>query len=278
MKKSSRSRRIIKADEIDEGRLGKFCLISVLDEQQSDSEKISEEEVKEVSESVKESSKIKLDLEEEVKRKLDQARKEGFEKGYKEGFEAGRKEGYEKGRQEGINQGRKEGFDKGFKDGFDRGFEEGKAEARRVIEERYNSILDRAAESIETLCDLQREFRERLRLIEDLAVSVVCTAMKKLFFVVPEEEVVANTVRELLDRVAEGQKVKLKLNPKDYDVIKERLSLPDTVSVATDSSLKRGACVVETTTGVIETSVEERLREFEELVLSKWRGEESSLS
>ncbi len=284
MKRSSRKvKKIIKSHEADEKVIGGFCLISIEDELPEEKESVEEEveeTVEEKSEPLFDEEEIRRRVEEELAKVKDKAYSEGYRRGYSEGLSKGKKEGFDKGYGEGYEQGKeegkKEGFQAGYQEGYEKGtrkgFEEGKRAGREAIQKRYDAIVGRAEENISSLSELVRQFEQRLSEIEDLLVDIVVTAMQKLFFYVPEEEMIRNTVKEMLSRIEEGLKAKIYLNPKDKDLVEGSLDLPAVVELVADSSLKRGSCVAEMETGSLETSLKERLKDFEEIVLKRING------
>ncbi|BAT71437.1 flagellar assembly protein FliH [Thermosulfidibacter takaii ABI70S6] len=246
MRKSLRKKRVIKAEEALEKNIGSFCLIDVEVEDLKNTlgtPETNPEQDKTVEESVTKSSDPTQMV--NIEELFENARKEGFNKGYKEGFEKGKSEGYQTGLKEGIESGKKDGFKKGY----EKGFKAGKEEGRNIVETRYKGLLDRIQAGLQDLEKLKVDFEVGLNSLEDVVVGLVVESMKKLLFVIPEESLVRETVKELVNRVAEGQEARLVVNPKDWDIVKDNISVPSFVKVTTDVSLKRGSCIVETEAG-----------------------------
>ncbi len=289
MKKSSRSGKIIKSHEVDDDRIGGFCLLtidgevvkpSVEEEQEEETEQEKQSDQTEASkQAVSEQDLERIYQEarergyrEGYEKGFKQGRTEGLKKGYSEGFAKGKEEGFKAGKSEGIEAGKEEGFELGKREGYSKGFEEGKAEARRIIEDRYRKILQEAQRSLNELSDLKKRFEDVLASSEDLLLEVVITAMQKLFFYIPPEKIVRETVRELIEKLSDNHKATLFINPRDAKFI-EDLEIPPWLEVKEDGTLKRGACVIETEAGSIETSLCARLKEFQEMVLKRVNGE-----
>ncbi len=291
MRRSLPKKKVIKAPDVDDACIDRFSLVEIEDyrERVEEEGEAEPEEQQEEVQLPEEPSRGDEGDEEKLKEELESARREGFEKGYREGLERGKKEGYEegygsgyeegfaRGKEEGYREGREEGKREGYKEGFSlgkkEGFEEGKREGRDLVEKRYGDILSRAQEQVSALVALRERFEEKLRAAEDELVSSVLLMVRKLVFITPPEEMVRNMVRECLDRLVEEQSAKLRLNPKDYTLVSDKLEFPSHVEVVQDASVPRGSCVVEMETGSVETSLSERIRDLEEIVLKKLNGE-----
>ena len=288
MKKSSPKGRIIKAPFVDESCLNRFCLLDIETYEEIIKEKEEREEEEAERSAVREDTGEAKDketepvvpeevLEEEKKKAYEEGFKKGYDEGFAKGIEKGKKEGFEKGYAEGLSkgveEGKRQGFEQGFSQGRKEGFVEGKSEGRRLIEERYKSILENAEKHLGELERLKKAFEERIRSVEEILVDSIILAVKKLFFVIPERDMVLGMVRECVERLSEDQKAKIRLNPKDYKLVEGHIDVPSFVEVVPDESIRRGGCVVELETGSVETSLKERLEEFEEIVLKKLNGE-----
>ncbi len=286
MKKSSPKGRIIKAPFVDETCLNRFCLLDIeayeeaVREKQGEREEAEDVAVREDAKGLEEEPDLIIPtevLEEEKKKAYEEGFKKGYGEGLAKGIEEGKREGFEKGYAEGLEKGIEEGKNRGFEEGFSQGkkegFAEGKGEGRRIVEERYKNIIENAQRQLEELERLKNTFEEKIKSVEEILVDSVILTVKKLFFVIPERDIVLGMIRECIERLSEDQKAKIRLNPKDYSLIKGHLDVPSFVEVVPDDGVRRGGCVVELETGSVETSLRERLEEFEEIVLKKLNGE-----
>ena len=274
------SRKVIKSHEVDDTSIGFFSLVEIGDSEEEENQEALQEGQNEPSDEPVAEAESDSGEQDDYQAGYDEGYREGYDKGYKDGY----KEGLKKGYQEGFSKGEKEGFDKGHEEGLSRGYEEGlergkqegfsegKSEGRRVVEDRYREILKRAERSLELFDGLCSRLDAFLKEAEDHVVEVVILAMQKLFFHVPPENVVKNTVSELMRRLSDVKRARLRVNPKDMRFLEE-LTFPEGIEVVEDASLKRGEMVAETETGSLEVSLEKRLRDFEEMVLKGVSGE-----
>ncbi len=187
-------------------------------------------------------------------------------------------EGFSKGYEEGKKLGFEEGFREGFSEGKEKGYEDGKAKAQSEIEEertRLKNLLEAEVERFKNL--IERLDKEAQALVLSLDKEVLSLAMliaERVLFTKPkvDEEALLNLIRECLKFVAEGLKVKVRINPEDFAVIKGHLDeLPPTYSLEfeEDPSVSPGGIILSSATGIIDATLETRIKQ----VLTKLKDE-----
>lgn len=187
-----------------------------------------------------------------------------FQDAKKRGFEEGKAEGLKKGYEEGFAKGKEEGFTAGFQEGFEKGFQEGKREGLALSEKRFQGILERAKESLEHLSKVRKELQENLKSYEAELVSLAfqigaSIAMKEIE---EKPESIGEIVQKALEKIGESSEVVVKLNPKDLSVLKESGQIEtEGIQLVSSPSIKRGGCVVETDKGVVNATLETRIKE-----------------
>ncbi len=187
-----------------------------------------------------------------------------FQDAKKRGFEEGKAEGLKKGYEEGFAKGKEEGFTAGFQEGFEKGFQEGKREGLALSEKRFQGILERAKESLEHLAKVRKELQENLKSYEaelvSLAFQIGASIAMKEFEEKPES--IGEIVQKALEKIGESSEVVVKLNPKDLSVLKESGQIEtEGIQLVSSPSIKRGGCVVETDKGVVNATLETRIKE-----------------
>jgi flagellar assembly protein FliH len=152
-----------------------------------------------------------------------------------------------------------EAREKGYNDGFTEGkqqYEELVSEAEQIRENaklEYKEILD----SIES---------DAVNLILDIAKNVIGTEISF------HKEDILYLVKQAFEKCANKESVLLKAAPEDYDFIianKNRLlSMIENVGelkIKKDSSLKAGACIIETQYGSIDAGIQTKIKKIEEM-------------
>ena len=186
------------------------------------------------------------------------------------GFEEGKNQGFEQGYQEGFQKGKEEGFTAGFQEGFDKGFQEGKREGLALSEKRFQGIMERAKESLEKLAKARKELQDSLKSYEAELVSLAfqigaSIAMRELS---EKPESIGEIVQKALERIGESSEVVVKLNPKDLAALKESGEFEGQgVELVSSPTVKRGGCIVETEKGVVDATLETRIREIAESLI-----------
>ena len=194
-----------------------------------------------------------------------------YEEAKQKGFEEGKTQGY----QEGLNKGKKEGFAAGFQEGFQKGLQEGKREGLAISEKRFQGLMERAKESLERLANARKELLDSLRSYEAELVSLAfeigaSIAMKELE---EKPESIGEIVQKALEKIGESSEVVVKLNPKDLTVLKESGGLEtEGIQLVSSPNLRRGGCIVETEKGVVNATVENRVREVADSLI---KGDET---
>jgi len=156
---------------------------------------------------------------------------------------AAEKEAYEKG----FSQGEKDGLELGFK----------------RLEAHLQSFQ-------KVLAEIQRFQKDFFQIHEKEMVQFLITLVRKILRQdIPQaEKVVAATLHEAFQYVEERQRVEIRLHPKDYEFLKdhpERLPFPlneanpEGPKLVADPSLLRGGCLIETSFGSIDATVESQL-------------------
>jgi len=147
-----------------------------------------------------------------------------------------------------------------------KGYEEGINEAKR----QYEDLLQEA----EFIREHARvEYKEVLENIESDAVNVIMCIVRKVIGseISVNKENILYLVREAFDKCANKENTVLKVSPEDYEYLegnRERLlSMIEGIGdleIKKDSSLKAGACIVETPFGSLDAGVQTKLEKIEE--------------
>ena len=153
-------------------------------------------------------------------------------------------------------------FQKGFLEGKRVGFESGSKKADSVIESLNQTIGQ--LESIRK--EINREIeKEVTQLALSIARKIVCHEVKTT------QETVTCVAREALGRVDNPGKIKIKLNPDDFQFIKNTrsqlshfLNNVDNIRFEAEESIQSGGCLIETDRGDIDARIEKQFQAIEE--------------
>ncbi len=183
-------------------------------------------------------SEEKIVTDEELKRVFDKAYRDGYKEGYSKGYEEGRSFGY--------------------------------SEARREFEATYSREIDNLRENIARLVENFKsrldEWVRDLYNCEDDLVSIVMDAVKIITANIPKEDVVRSLVKSAISKIEGNGKVVLRVNPVVLTYL-EDIGLPSNFKLVGDEGLGFTDVVLESTRGILESKLEDRIREFVESIL-----------
>lgn len=154
---------------------------------------------------------------------------------------------------------------KGFEEGRETGVESGKAEAQRVIE-RFHVVLSKAIE----------RRNEIIAESEGQVVSLVLSIAKKVIKVISENQknVVINNIVQSLRRLQQKSDVIVRVNLADVEIatkhkedILKTAERVESITIAEDSTIDPGGCIIETDFGEIDARISSQLREIEDRIL-----------
>ena len=206
---------------------------------------------------------------EEIKRKTDQAaviKQQAETKAAEIIKEAENKslelirEGEQK-REKTIGEAYKEGFDKGSEDGY----KEGQQEANRLVE-RLHVILDKTLDRRQSILDeTEQQIVELVLLISRKVVKVISESQRS---------VVMQNILQALRRVKGRGEVTIRVNLADLKLTSEHtkefmqaVESVKNITVAEDSSVEKGGCIIETDFGAIDARISSQLNELEQKIL-----------
>ena len=153
-------------------------------------------------------------------------------------------------------------FQKGFLEGKKVGFESGAKKA--------DSVVDSLCQVLGQLENIRQEIfqdieKEVTQLALSIARKIVCHEVKTT------QETVTCVARKALSRVDNPAKIKIKLNPRDLQFIKDTqdqlshfLDNVDKIRFEAEESIQSGGCLIETDRGDIDARIEKQFQAIEE--------------
>ena len=208
------------------------------------------------------SANNKPKIDEQIKKQLKELEKKIYEQSYKKGYDIGYTKGYEKGYKEGLEKGGKEGF----QHGFNKGYTEGKLKVEKEYQTFKETFAKDYNEKLKQIYTLINNFNDQLKnLVLDLDNQVFLLAKKiaekiVLKTIETDKEFLTNIIKEALKYVAEGVKVKVKVNPEDYTILKGKtdFNYKGEIIIIPDKSVKKGGVLIESSVGTVDATLEKR--------------------
>ena len=167
----------------------------------------------------------------------------------------------EQRREKTLGDAYKEGYDKGNEDGY----KEGRQEANRLID-RLHVIIEKTLDRRQAILDET----------EQQIVELVLLISRKVVKVISENQrsVVMQNVLQALRRVKGRGDVTIRVNLADVELTAEHtkdfmqaVESVKNITVAEDSSVERGGCIIETDFGAIDARISSQLNELETKIL-----------
>ena len=224
-----------------------------------------EEKRQEISEEEKALLKEKERVQEEIQALLEEAEKEK-QRILKEA-EAKKNKVLEEARK----KGKEEGYDKGYKEGFEKGQNEGYKEETAYIDE---------AKSLKQ--EMLQKKKELGQDMEELMVTLVLETFRRVLGeeVQKDSEMVLKLIQNGMEKATHTEKMIIRTGEEDFDVVdlnKNKLFMMtegiDEIEVKLDRSYKKNEFVIETHSGMINTSLETQIQQiekaFRDLLLSE---------
>lgn len=170
--------------------------------------------------------------------------------------EKAEKDGYEAG----YKTGKKEGHEKGYSVGYG----EGKNESEKLI--------------IEALDIKNQYIEEKSKLLEDVEkdlIDLVISIYEKVIYekVEEDEETIVSLVLNGIDNLEISEKLTIIVSKDNYEAVEKskniilaKASLIEKLDIRVNSDMGKGDCVLETSKGSVDVSIDNQLEEVKELL------------
>jgi len=154
----------------------------------------------------------------------------------------------------------------------DEAYKQGQLEAEKKIKEemekKTNEQISKLIQSIDKLDKITKKFQEKIDTIEnDLIATAVDIAKEVINKEVSKssKDIALNLAYLLLDDIKDAAKITLKVSPKDFTHIKQRLQA-ENVEVVSDNSISDGGVMVLSEAGNIDGDLMQRFEKVKEMV------------
>ena len=167
--------------------------------------------------------------------------------------------------------------DNSYSDGFTKGQRDG----IRTAEKKIEPVLNNFQQAVLELEEVTRKIslngeRESINLALAIAEKIVGHE------VATNKNVVLNVVKEALKGVVDSERIKIRISPSDFKVIKDAdlqfskyIDNVEAVSFEKDEAIGNGGCVIETNLGEIDARIEKQLEAVEQALKLEFQESES---
>lgn len=169
-----------------------------------------------------------------------------------------------------INDSNSLNLEKIKRSSYEEGFREGRHHEQKQISQLINA-LKRAVMDLEAKKETMVEQTEK-----EIAKIVIAVARKIVKKEINQDpDVVVRVAREALERVMDVQSITVRVNPLDWEKLKEvqpellSLSSGQSLHIEKDKTIERGGTIVETGNGTIDARIEQQIEALSQALLGE---------
>lgn len=162
------------------------------------------------------------------------------------------------------------------KEAYEKGFGQGEKDGLERGEKRMEKTISQCRHLLE---EITRQREELFRTYEKEMVQLVLSVSRKVIHheVMLQDEIISEVLQEAFQQVVDSRKVVVHVNPIDYQTLvthPDRFPMVqrnrDGVQFVENQGIERGGCLLETSFGEIEATLEGRLNEIASSVWEQW--------
>lgn len=176
-------------------------------------------------------------------------------------------EAYEKAEKK-LNEWKEEGHEEGLKTGYEKGYAKGYEDGEKDSSVLIDEALEIKEKYIEQKESIYRETEK------DMINLVVKVCEKVIYDKVDEDEkYIVSLVLKGIDSLNTTENLIIRVSKEDYGVVEKsknkilaKASLVSELEIKIDSNLKKGDCIIETSKGNVDVSIDYQVRELKELL------------
>ncbi len=174
-----------------------------------------------------------------------------------------------------IEEGQKE-FEKRLSKQTEDALKEGETKgynlAKKELEDEYVSLRTQYTKSIEKLDNIFGKCKNYMDTLKDdlaevsleIAKEVVSKEISK-----DSKNIAFSLAKSLINNIKDANKINIKINPKDYDYIKEKFAQMQNIQVLKDDAISEGGVVLLSEIGNIDGDIKTRIDKAKQLLSEK---------
>lgn len=160
------------------------------------------------------------------------------------------------------NDAKEEAIQHGYQEGFNKGYEDSKKEHLYLI----NEVEDLKQKTLE-------ECKNYMESIESDIIKMVMEISKKVIHnkISSDKDEVLEMVKQSIEKCCNNEKITLRVSFEDYDYIYENrdklisnIEGLEKLEIVREGSLELGSCIIESSYGIIDSSVNKKLKRIED--------------
>jgi len=154
--------------------------------------------------------------------------------------------------------------------GYERGFTQGEKDGREIGKQSMEIIAQQLSEVVDAIGKIPQEIAAKYsNLIQEIIIGVAENVL--MVEVEKNSEIVKKSIEMAFQALDDAHKVTIKLNPKDYALLDEfvlesmqEIKTGSKVTWKPDPEIKKGGCIVETDTQLVDATLDSRMEQIRE--------------
>ena len=163
-----------------------------------------------------------------------------------------------------ITKAKEESYSLGLEDGYKKAKQEYESEIETLKKQYANSIskLDEATGGCKNYMDnLKNELSDvSLEIAKEVIAKEVSQSGKEIAFAL---------AKKLLEDLKEANSIEIKVNPKDFEYLKENFSDMQNISISSDEAINEGGVVLISNIGNIDGDIKTRIEKVKQIMMVK---------
>lgn len=148
-------------------------------------------------------------------------------------------------------------------------YKEGYEKANEDNQEKLKDTQAQYSRSIKLLEDESKKFEEFTQKTSDELTSVAIDVAKEVIGKEVDEHsasIASTLAKELLNELDSTNSINIKVNPKDYEALKDEFSSNAKIAITSDEAISQGGVIISSDVGNIDGSLEVRLGKIKQMM------------
>lgn len=158
---------------------------------------------------------------------------------------------------------------------YDKGFSDGQESSNIAYQNQFLEYQEWISRFDEIIRSIQNKLKEQIKLLEKSALPVASMMASHIIGqeISLNENIIIEQIRKAIKHAADDNIFKITLNPDDFLIlneVKNKLaggkSEFENIEISTDKNILRGGCIVNTSAGIIDATIESRLQKLTDIL------------
>jgi len=161
-----------------------------------------------------------------------------------------------------------EAKERAFRDGLEQGIKDTQANNQAQFE----NAISQFSSSVIKLDNSAKEFEKALKNIESELIIAALDIAKEVVSIELSQNssnIASKLSKELIDELNSSSNITLRVNPEDYEIVKQRVGSLENIELISDSAVSNGGVIAVSDAGNIDAQISKRFDRVKKTVLSE---------